>query len=29
MIWYLIGINILTFLVYGMDKNKAKNKNIV
>lgn len=26
MICYLMGINILTFLVYGMDKNKAKNK---
>ena len=26
MIWYLVGINILTFLIYGLDKYLAKNK---
>lgn len=26
MIYYLIGINILTFLLYGLDKYLAKNK---
>lgn len=26
MVWYLIGINILAFLLYGLDKNLAKKK---
>ena len=26
MIWYLIGINILTFLIYGLDKYLATKK---
>lgn len=26
MIWYLIGINLVTFLLYGIDKYCAKNK---
>ena len=26
MVWYLIGINILSFLLYGFDKYLAKNR---
>ncbi len=26
MIWYLVGINIITFFVYGIDKYKASHK---
>ena len=26
MVWYLIGINILSFVIYGLDKYLAKNK---
>lgn len=26
MIWYLVGINVLTFLIYGVDKYLAKKK---
>ena len=26
MIWYVIGINILAFFIYGLDKYLAKNK---
>lgn len=25
MIWYLLGINIITFILYGLDKHNAKN----
>lgn len=26
MIWYLVGINLITFFVYGIDKYKASHK---
>ena len=25
MIWYFLGINIITFILYGLDKHNAKN----